>query len=199
MPPKRASKRPQTLESMTDKGGMSPWWSDHPDLDGVARRGRAELEADAAAAEHDTELLRKRRRRLIDVCFEWMSRGDLVTIAVADRQFAGRLLAVVNDLIIVETKTPRVAINADVVQYVRSDRKAAFDGTIGDRTISSFRAGLGRHEVEQTAVRLIGRTPAIDVVGVIEASSDDHILLRDPQGFAWALARSEIACAIDDS
>lgn len=178
---------------------MSPWWSDHPDLDGVARRGRAEFEADASAAEHDTEVLRKRRRRLIDVCFEWMSRGDLVTIAVADRQFEGRLVVAVNDLIIMDTKTPQVAINADAVQYVRSDRKAAFEGTTGDRTISSFRAGLGRHEVEQTPVHLIGRTPAIDVVGVIEASTDDHVLLRDLRGIAWALARSEIACAIDDA
>lgn len=178
---------------------MSPWWSDNPDLDGVARRGRAELEADAAAAEHDTEVLRKRRRRIIDVCFEWMSRGDLVTVAVADRQFEGRLVAAVNDLIIVQTKTPQVAVNADLIQYVRSDRKAEYEGTTGERTVSSFRAGLGRHEVEQSAVHLVGRTAAIDVVGIIEASTDDHVLLRDRQGVEWALARNEIACAIDDS
>jgi hypothetical protein len=177
---------------------MSSWWSDHPDLDAVARRGRAELRAEAVEAEHDTELLRKRRRRLIDVCFEWMSRGDLVTVAVAERQFEGRLVAAVNDLIIVQTKTPQVAVNVDAVQFVRSDRRAEFDGTTGDRTVSSFRAGLGRHEVEQTPVHLIGRSPAIDIVGTIEASTDDHVLLRDKRGKEWALARREIACAIDD-
>ena len=184
---------------MANTGDVRSWWSGHPDLDAVARRGRAELHAEAVAAEHDTELLRKRRRRLIDVCFEWMSRGDLVTVGVADRQFEGRLVAAVNDLIIIETKTPQVAVNIDAVQYLRSDRRAEFDGTTGDRTVSSFRAGLGRHEVEQTPVHLIGRTPAIDVVGVIEASTDDHILLRDGRGVEWAVARTEIGCAIDDA
>ena len=183
---------------MTNRGDMGPWWSEHPDLDAVARRGRAELQAEATSAEHDTEVLRKRRRRLIDVCFEWMSRGDRVTVAVADRQFEGRLLVAVNDLIIVQTKTRRVAINIDLVQYVRSDRRSEFEGTTGDRAISSFRAGLGRHEIEQTPVHLIGRTTAIDLVGVIEASTDDHVLVRDQRGVEWALTRSEIACAIGD-
>ena len=184
---------------MTTRGDKSPWWSDHPDLDAVARHGRAELQAETASAEHDTEVLRKRRRRFIDVCFEWMSRGDQVTVAAADRRFEGRLLAAANDLIIVQTRTAQVAVNVDVVQYVRSDRTAAFDGTTGDRAVSSFRAGLGRYEVEQTPVHLIGRTRAIDVVGIIEASTDDHVLLRDSQGVEWALNRREIACAIGDA
>lgn len=177
---------------------MSPWWSDHPDLDAAARRGRAELQAETESAEQDTEHLRKRRRRLIDVCFEWMSRGDLVTVAVADRQFEGRLLAAVNDLVVLQAGSLQVGINGEVIQYVRSDRRAEFAGTTGDRTISSFRAGLGRYEVEQLPVHLIGRTPAIDVCGIIEASTDDHVLLRDSQGVEWAIARCEIACAIDD-
>ncbi len=178
---------------------MSLWWSDHPDLDAVARRGRVEFEADTAAAEHDTEVLRLRRRSLIDVCFEWMSRGDRVTVAVADRQFEGHLLAAVNDLLVVQTTAHRVAVNVDAVRYVRSDRRADFAGTTGDRAVSSFRAGLGRHEVEQTPVHLVGRTPAVDVVGIIVASTDDHVLVRDPRGIEWALARTEIACAIDDT
>jgi hypothetical protein len=184
---------------VVDRSNMSSWWSDHPDLDAVARRGRSELQADAAAAEHDTELLRRRRRHLIDVCFEWMSRGDLVTVALADRHFQGRLAAAVNDLIIVQTRTCQVAVNTDTVQYVRSDRRAEFDGTTGNRTVSSFRAGLGRHEVEQTPVHLIGRSPAIDIIGVIEASTEDHVLVRDLHGVEWALVRTEIACAIDDA
>lgn len=181
---------------MTDEGDTSPWWSDHPDLDAVARRGRAEFAADAAAAEHDTEILRMRRRSLVDLCFEWMSRGDVVTIAVADRQFEGRLLAAVNDLLTVQTTAHSVAVNVPAIQYVRSDRRAVFEGTTGDRSVSSFRAGLGRHEVEQTPVHLIGRTPAVDVVGIIAASTDDHVLLRDARGVEWAVALSEIACAI---
>ena len=79
---------------------MGTWWSEHPDLEGVARRGRAELEEEAAEAEADTELLRQRRRSLIDVCFEWMSRGDLVTVAVGGSQFEGQLTAAVNDLLV---------------------------------------------------------------------------------------------------
>lgn len=176
---------------------MGSWWSDHPDLEGVARRGRSEISEEAVAAERDTELLRKRRRNLTDLCFEWMGRGDLVTIAVADHQFEGRIAAAVNDLIVLTTKTLEVAINAGLIGFARSDRIAAYDGTSGSRTVSSFRAELGRYEVEATPVRLIGVRGSFDLTAVIEASTDDHVLARDRQGLEWALPRTEIACAVE--
>ena len=110
---------------------MSSWWSDHPDLEGVARHGRRELEQEAAADEHDTELLRRRRRSIVDVCFEWMSRGDLVTVVVGGQGYEGRLVAAVNDLAIVETKTLRIALNLTLIDYIRSDRPAMFVGSSG--------------------------------------------------------------------
>ncbi len=172
---------------------MSTWWSEHPDLEGVARRGRDELIGDAASAEADTEQFRLRRRSFTDVCFEWMSRGDRVTVAAAGRRYEGELTAAVNDLVIIATQNGPVAVNTTAVEFGRSDETAAFTGTTGDRTISSFRALLGRHEVEATRVRLIGAT--FDVVGTVVATTDDHVLVSDDRGAEWALPQRLVATA----
>lgn len=175
---------------------MGSWWSDHPDLEGIARRGRSDLSEETVAAERDAELLRKRRRSLADLCFEWMSRGDLVTVGIADNQFEGRITTAVNDLLVMTTKTLEVAINVSLVEFARSDRAAVFDGTTGDRTVSSFRAELGRCEIAGSSVRLIGVRGSFDLTAAIEASTDDHVLVRDRQGLEWALPRTAIACAV---
>lgn len=172
---------------------MSTWWAEHPDLESLARRTRRDYTEELAAAEHDTELLRKRRRSLTDVCFEWMSRGDEVTIAVGGTHFAGHLIAVVNDLAILRTSTIEVGVNLHAVAFVRSNKRAAGAGTSGGRSVSSFRALLGRFEIEQTPLRLFGRGGSFDVTGVIDASTDDHVVVGDPQGVEWALPRSSIA------
>lgn len=175
---------------------MSSWWSEHPDLEGVARRGRREMSEEAIAAERDTELLRKRRRSLTDVCYEWMSRGDLVTVAIGSSQFEGQLTAVVNDLLVVSTKTLEVAINMFLIGFVRCDQRSVFAGTTGNRSVSSFRAQLGRYEIDAAAVRLVGARGSFDLIGMIEASTDDHVVTRDTQGLEWLLPRTEIAYVI---
>ena len=126
-----------------------------------------------------------------------MSRGDLVTVAVAGQRFEGRVAAAVNDLIVVTTKTLEVAVNATLVSYARSDRRAEFDGTTGDRSASSFRAELGRYEVEEIPVRLVGLDNAFDVEARIVASTDDHLLVSDVQNLEWVLPRSQVAIAIE--
>jgi len=172
---------------------VSSWWSDHPDLEGVARLGRSELTEETVAAEQDAELLRKRRRSLGDVCFEWMSRGDLVAIAVGSTQFEGRLTAAVNDLVVIDTKTLLVAINTELIGFARSDKNGAFEGTTGDRSVSSFRAQLGRYEIDATPVRLISAGGLFDFVAIIEASTDDHVMVRDKNSLEWIVPRAEIA------
>lgn len=175
---------------------MGSWWAEHPDLQGLARRGRSELQEEAVAAEHDAELLRKRRRSLTDVGYEWMSRGDLVTIAAGGHQFEGHLIAAVNDLLVLATKTLEIAFNTANLQFARSDRSADRSGTAGERTVSSFRAALGRSEVEGGMIRLVGVAKSFDVNGIIEASTDDHVLLRDAQGVKWVLPRGQVAFAV---
>jgi hypothetical protein len=175
---------------------MGSWWSDHPDLEGVARRGRGELQEESIAAEHDAELLRKRRRKLAAVCHEWMSRGDLVTIATAGHHFEGHLVAVVNDLLVITTKTLSVSISIASMQFARSDKRAVVEGTAGGITVSSFRAALGQYEIDSSLVRLVGVEGGFDLTGIIEASTDDHVLMRDNQGLEWALPRSQIAFAV---
>ena len=169
---------------------MGTWWLEHPDLDGVARRGRRELTDDAAEGETDTEQLRKRRRSLVDLCFEWMSRGDHVTIGISGRQFEGRLVAAVNDLLLLQTNDVEVAVSIPSVSFVRSNRQAALDGTSGERRVSSFRAYLGAAEIDRFPVRLVGE--GFDVTGIVDASTDDHWLVIDDQGVKWALTRSSV-------
>ncbi len=173
---------------------MGNWWSEHPDLERVARHGRGELEHETATAEFETELLRKRRRSLIDVCFEWMSRGDLVTVSVVGSHFQGRLTAAVNDLLVVQTKTIEISVSLPQASHVRSDQRGTFEGTSGERSASSFRAQLGRCEIDGTPVRLVGRE--FDVTGIIDASTDDHALVRDSSGVEWALPRNGVGFAI---
>lgn len=175
---------------------MSPWWSEHPDLEALARRGRREYTEELEAAEHDTELLRLRRRSLTDVCFEWMSRGDRVTVASGDTHFEGQLIAVVNDLAIIRTKTIEVGINLGAIDFARSNERAAYTGTSGERTVSSFRALLGRFEIERLPARLVGTNKSFDQTGIIDASTEDHVLISDHQGLEWALPRSGIAYVI---
>lgn len=182
-----------------DGGHQGSWWSDHPDLVGVARRGRREYEEEAAEAERDTEQLRRRRRGIVDVCFEWMSRGDLVGIGIGARIFNGRLVAAVNDLVSLETETSRVVINLNSVRFVRSEQVGAFPGTTGERSVSSFRAELGRHEVEARPVRLLGEGDGFDVTGVIEVSAPDHVIVVDGRHAEWLLPLEKVCCVVLDS
>lgn len=172
---------------------MGTWWADHPDLESLARKARREYTEELAAAEHDSELLRLRRRSLTDVCFEWMSRGDEVTVAVGETHFEGRLVAVVNDLAILRTKTIEVGINLDAVAFVRSNKQAVSGGTSGERSVSSFGALLGKFEIEGNPLRLVGTGRSFDVTGVINASTDDHVMLHDNLGSEWVLPRLSIA------
>ena len=55
---------------------------------------------------------------------------------------------------------------------------------------------MQRAEIEQSRLRLVGRDRAFEVTGVIDASTDDHILVRDGQGVDWALPRHQVAFAI---
>ncbi len=175
---------------------MTSWWTEHPDLEGLARRGRGELTEEAESAEHDAELLRRRRRNLTNVLFEWMSRGDLVTVSVGTNRFEGQLTAVINDLAVVQTKTIVAAINTTALTFARTDKQTAFSGSTGNRDISSFRAFLGKHEIDKTPLRLIATSGAFDLLGVIDASTDDHLVVHDQHGLEWVLSRIEIGCAI---
>lgn len=173
---------------------MGTWWSDHPDLEGLARRGRNELIEEASAGEADSEQFRKRRRSIIDVCFEWMSRGDLVTVGVLNAQFEGRIVTAVNDLIVLHTADVAIGVRTDAAGYVRTVRQAAFTGTVGGRDAASFRAYLGRFEVDSEPVRLVGET--FDVEALITASTDDHLLVVDRNGTEWMLPRATLAYAL---
>jgi hypothetical protein len=176
---------------------VTSWWSDHPDLEGVARHGRGELRQEAEEVESDAEHLRRRGRSLVDVCFEWMCRGDLVTIGVGDVEYQGRLEAAINDLVVVTTPGLRVAVAAAAIRFVRSDRPGAGEGTTGDRSITSFQALLGSYEVERRPVRVHDAAGSFDVSGIVLATTPDHVNLQSPGGQEWILARGAIACVLE--
>jgi len=176
---------------------MTSWWSEHPDLEGVARRGRGEIRQEAEDVESDAEHLRRRRRSLVEVCFEWMSRGDLVTIGVGATEYQGSLVAAINDLVILTTPVLRVAIDAGAVHFARSDRPAAHEGSSGERTIGSFQALLGSYEVEGRPVRLRDAGGSFDVTGTVTATTADHVDVRDGDGREWVLARGAVTCVLE--
>ena len=119
--------------------------------------------------------------------------GDL-DVSILDELPAGRgkIITAVRPA----TKTTDAAMNLELVDFVRSDRKSEFAGSSGDRTAGSFRAALGRAEVEQKLIRVVGEAGVFDVTGVIDASTDDHIVMRDPQGHEWLLPRTKAAFAV---
>jgi len=175
---------------------MSTWWEDHPDLAGVARSGRHELEADAVAGEQDAEQLRRRRRTIVDVCFEWMGRGDLVTVGLGSHEYQGKLVAAVNDLVIVKTRSVEASINATTIRFARSDQIAQFTGTSGRRETSSFRAQVGRFEMDRQLVKVHADDGSVELTGRVTATTDDHVLVTDSQNRAWAIRWTHVASAV---
>ena len=138
-------------------------------------------------------MLRKRRRSLVEVCFEWMSRGDHVTLSVCGDHFDGRLTAAISDLLVLETADLVVAIRVEATDYVRSNQRSCSEGTSGSQRVQSFRAYLADFEVNAREVRLVGAE--FDVLGMIDASTDDHVLVVDRSGGRWALPRHSIGYA----
>ncbi len=166
------------------------------DLADIARSGAREWERDMAVWESDAETLRLRRRKIADVLWEAMQRGDLVSVVIAEHTFSGPLQAVRGDLAVLTVGDATVAVNTKSVHSVAMERRSG--GVSGDRTYGSFKAYLGMLEVEGLVVRLVG--DRLDVQGRIEVVATDHVLVESltaaPGTTRWAVATPSIGAVI---
>lgn len=175
---------------MPDDYGADPVGGELAD---VARRGAREWERDMAAWESDAEMLRLRQRRLINVLWEAMQRGDTVTVVVGGITFSGQLAAARQDLALLDTPDRRVALNVRALEAVSMSPGTV--GVTGERVYGSFQAFLGMLEVEGHLCRFIGK--GFDVRGSVAAVADDHVLVETEGGpGSWALATGAVAAVV---
>lgn len=175
---------------MRDEYGADPAGGELAD---IARSGAREWERDMSAWESDAEMLRLRQRRLVNVLWEAMQRGDQVTVTTGDVTFTGKLVAARSDLAILETPDRRVGLNIAALNAVSIN--PGDGGVTGERVYGSFQAYLGMLEVEGHSCRFIG--DGIDVRGRVTVVADDHVLVESEGGPGrWALTTEAIAAVV---
>jgi len=163
------------------------------ELADIARSGAREWERDMSAWESDAEMLRLRQRRLVNVLWEAMQRGDQITVTTGDITFTGRLAAARHDLALLDTPDRRVALNIGALSSIAF--APGGDGVTGERTYGSFQAYLGMLEVEGHRCRFIGE--GFDVRGTVTVVADDHVLVDAEGGPGrWALTTRDVAAVI---
>jgi len=161
------------------------------ELADVARSGAREWQLEMAAWETDAEVLRLRRRTMVNVLWESMQRGDRVTLTLGEHSFTGTLAAALADFALLTTPELDVAVNLGNLGAIHIER--ASGGVVGDRTFGSLRAFLGMLEVDGREVRVLGRE--IDVQGRVQVVADDHLLLQTTDGES-AVALAALAAVV---
>ena len=106
----------------------------------MSRRGARAFDSEMADAEQEAERFRLRGRTVVDVLWEAMNRGDSVSLVMGDRTLAGGLVAVRNDLALVQQPDALAAVRVGAIEAVRLD--AGGEGVAGDRTYGSLASYL---------------------------------------------------------
>lgn len=162
------------------------------ELADIGRSGAREWALEMAAWETDAEVLRLRRRSIVNVLWEAMQRGDRVTLTLGRHSFTGKLEAARGDLAMVTTPELDVAINLSHVDAAHIERGAG--GVVGDRTFGSLRAYLGMLEVDGVSVRILGR--GVDVQGRVVVVAEDHLWVEPDSGGESAIAIDALAAIV---
>jgi hypothetical protein len=136
-----------------------------------------------ADAEQEAERFRLRGRTLVDVLWEAMNRGDSVSLVLGDRTLAGGLVAVRNDLALVQQPDALAAVRVGGIAAVKMSPGG--EGVAGDRTYGSLAAYLRMLMLDRHAVTVLGHR--VEVAGVIDAVSPDHILVATQAQAQWAV------------
>jgi hypothetical protein len=158
----------------------------------VARQGARRFDAEMADAEQEAERFRLRGRTIADALWEAMNRGDAVTVLFGERTLSGRLLGVRNDLALLDTGEAVTAVRTGAVDAVRLE--AGGDGVAGDRTFGSFVAYVRMLMVDRIHVTVIGA--GLEVVGVIEAVTPDHLFVSGLGDVRWVLPLRGVAAVV---
>jgi hypothetical protein len=143
------------------------------DLAAVSRRGAREFDSEMADAEAEAERYRLRGRTVVDAMWEAMNRGDSVSLVMGDRTLAGALVAVRNDLALLQQPDALAAVRIGGVDALRMD--PGDEGVAGDRTHGSLASYLRMLMLDRVVVTVLG--DRFEVTGVVEAVTPDHILV----------------------
>lgn len=146
---------------------------------------RAEAEADEALAAVDA----LRSRHLGDVGRELLHRGDVVAVRFADQSFVGVAVAAGSDLLTLRTASGDVDVWLGAALSLRVAERRRAGGLPHGSGAQTFTARLFEHEAAAAAVEL--GCPPLDLVltGRLAAVAIDHVVLDDPDGQRWFLAR----------
>ena len=102
---------------------------------------------------------------------------------MGDRTLAGGLVAVRNDLALLQQPDALAAVRIGAIEAVRMD--VGGDGVAGDRTYGSLAAYLRMLMLDRLVVTVLGHR--LEVAGVIEAVTPDHILVAAAAGAEWVV------------
>ena len=162
------------------------------DLAAVSRRGARAFDSEMADAEQEAERFRLRGRTMVDVLWEAMNRGDSVSLVMGDRTLAGGLVAVRNDLAVVQQPDALAAVRVGAIEAVRLD--AGGEGVAGDRTYGSLASYLRMVMLDRLVVTVLGHR--FEVAGVIEAVTPDHILVAATPRAEWVVTLRSLQAVV---
>ena len=166
-----ADHRSRTARSEHDP--LLPGTAAGEDLAAVSRRGAREFDSEMADAEAEAERYRLRSRTVVDAMWEAMNRGDSVFLVMGDRTLTGALVAVRNDLALLQQPEALAAVRIGGVDALRMD--PGDEGVAGDRTHGSLASYLRMLMLDRVMVTVLG--DRFEVTGVVEAVTPDHILM----------------------
>jgi hypothetical protein len=154
----------------------------------------SEARLDQEQAERDAAALAMRTRELADVAFELMSRGDLVSVAVGDRSFTGKVIYAAGDLMTVQTAEPTVDFNLAAAVLISVTERAREGGVAPGEGPGSFRGRLMEWERAPEPVELGLADPARQVLkGDVRAAAEDHVVFVDTSGREWFVPSTSVA------
>lgn len=153
-------------------------------------RDAARLEAEED--ERQAALLAARSRRMADVAFEAMSRGDQIAAGVGDRMFTGQVVYAVGDLMTLEAAGATVDFNLDGPLRLRVIHSARSGGGTRRDGPGSFRGRLLELETERGDVEVGSPVLPDGLRARLQVAAQDHLVLRDATGAEWFVPLSWI-------
>lgn len=153
-------------------------------------RDAARLEAEED--ERQAALLAARSRRMADVVFEAMSRGDQIAAGAGARTFTGRVVYSAGDLMTLEADGASVDFNLEGPLRVRIIERASSGGGSRSDGPGSFRGRLLELETVLGEVEIGSPLLPDGLRGTLRVAAQDHLVIRDSTGAEWFVPLSWI-------
>lgn len=173
---------------------------DQEDLTDIGRRLRERMEGEfRAAAEEDEYWAMKqaqRSRKLPEVAYDMMSRGDHVEVRAAARVFKGTIVHTRGDLLTLQARGgPDVDVNLGGPIVLRITEAAATPGVgVARQGPGSFRARLSELEQGHAICEFI--TSHTEIMGRLLVRAEDHVVVGDADGQEWVVPLTWLAAVV---